>query len=139
MIFGINSSVFGRFLGYKKFNGGTAMRKKNYKGRCEKRVLSKCQGICRTYDEIQYAYANMLEKDNTIKEFRCNVLLDNLLEGEYTSDFVCIKSDGECMVRVCVYRKFLTKPMTIKLLDESRLYWIRRGVTDWGLVINGKE
>ena len=32
------------------------MRKKNYKGRCEKRVLSKCIGICRTYDALQYAY-----------------------------------------------------------------------------------
>ena len=24
------------------------MRKKNYKGRCEKRKLSKCEGICKT-------------------------------------------------------------------------------------------
>ena len=39
------------------------MRKKNYKGRCEKRVLSKCKGICRTYDALQYAYADMLEEN----------------------------------------------------------------------------
>jgi len=31
------------------------MRKKGYKGRCEKRVLSKCQDVCRTYDDIQRA------------------------------------------------------------------------------------
>ena len=34
------------------------MRKKNYKGRCEKRKLDKCQGVCKTYDDIQYAYKN---------------------------------------------------------------------------------
>lgn len=36
------------------------MRKKNYKGRCEKVSLSKCQGVCKTYDPIQMAYANIL-------------------------------------------------------------------------------
>ena len=32
------------------------MRKKNFKGRCEKRVLGKCVEVCGTYDAIQYAY-----------------------------------------------------------------------------------
>ena len=32
------------------------MRKKNFKGRCEKRVLPKCAEVCRTYDPIQYVY-----------------------------------------------------------------------------------
>lgn len=40
------------------------------------------------------------------------------------------------MVRECVERKYLMKPLTVKLLDASREYWERRGVTDWGLVIN---
>ena len=31
------------------------MRRKNFKGRCEKRVLGKCAEVCRTYDAIQYA------------------------------------------------------------------------------------
>ena len=39
------------------------MRKKNYKGRCEKRVLSKCIGICRIYDVLQYTYADLLEEN----------------------------------------------------------------------------
>jgi len=51
------------------------MRKKNYKGRCEKRVLSKCIGICRTYDALQYAYADLLEENEEVKEFQCNVPL----------------------------------------------------------------
>ena len=40
------------------------MRKKNYKGRCEKRMLSKCRDICRTYDPIQTIYAEILERDS---------------------------------------------------------------------------
>ena len=109
------------------------MRKKNFKGRCEKRVIAKCTEVCRTYDPIQFAYADLLVADSTIQAIRCNVPLDDL---DYTSDFVCIKADGDWMVRECVYRKHLMKPMTIKLLDASRDYWLRHGVTDWGLVID---
>ena len=36
------------------------MRKKNYKGRCEKQTLEKFVTICKTYDPIQTAYANAL-------------------------------------------------------------------------------
>lgn len=112
------------------------MRKKNFKGRCEKRVIDKCSEVCRTYDPIQYAYADVLQNDDAVREIRCNVLLDGLEIGEYTSDFVCVRADNDLMVRECVSRKYLTKPMTIKLLDASREYWLRRGVTDWGLVID---
>lgn len=49
------------------------MKKKNYKGRCDKRMLSKCNVVCKTYDAIQYAYADVLEADSDIKEIRCNV------------------------------------------------------------------
>lgn len=110
------------------------MRKKNYKGRCEKRTLSKCNEICRTYDGIQSAYADMLQQNESITEFRCNVLLDGLELGEYTTDFVCVKADNDLMVRECVSRKYLTKPLTVKLLDMSRDYWLRHGVCDWGIV-----
>ena len=111
------------------------MRKKNFKGRCEKRMIGKCTEVCRTYDVIQYAYADLLQGSDEVKEIRCNVLLDGLDVGEYTSDFVCTKVDGDLMVRECVFRKFLMKPLTVKLLDASREYWLRHGVTDWGVVI----
>ena len=114
------------------------MRKKNFKGRCEKRVIPKCNDVCRTYDPIQSAYADMLAADDAIQEIRCNVLLDGLEVGEYTTDFLCVKTDGDLMVRECVFRKHLTKPLTIKLLDASREYWLRHGVTDWGLVIDAE-
>ena len=115
------------------------MRKKNFKGRCEKRIISKCTDVCRTYDAIQYTYADRLQPGETITEISCNVLLEGLSEGEYTSDFVCTKSDGDIMVRECVQRKHLMKPMTVKLLDASREYWLRRGVSDWGLVIDAEK
>lgn len=112
------------------------MRKKGYKGRCEKKDLSKSQEVCRTYDAIQSNYADILQNDNDIQEIRCNVLLDGLSGGAYTSDFVCVKADGDLMVRECVFRKFLKKPMTVKLLDASRDYWLNHGVSDWGMVID---
>lgn len=112
------------------------MQKKNFKGRCQKVKLSKCEDVVRTYSAIQAGYALRLEKEERIKEFQCNVLLEGLEEGEYTSDFVCMKTDGDLMVRECVERKYLMKPMTVRLLDSSRDYWKRNGVEDWGLVIN---
>ena len=42
------------------------MKKKNFKGRCVKRKLDKCEEICRTYNPIQYAYADVLETDSSI-------------------------------------------------------------------------
>jgi hypothetical protein len=128
--------IFGKLAGCSRMGGFARMRKKNFKGRCEKRMIGKCTEVCRTYDAIQYAYADLLQASDDVKEIRCNVSLDGLDIGEYTSDFLCTKTDGDLMVRECVFRKFLTKPLTVKLLDVSREYWIRHGVTDWGLVID---
>ena len=81
----------------------------------------------------------MLEENQEIKEIQCNVFLDGLEVGEYTSDFVCKKTGNHLMVRECVEEKYLMKPMTVKLLDASRVYWLKLGVQDWGLVIDGEE
>ncbi len=62
------------------------MRKKNFKGRCEKRVIAKCSEVCRTYDAIQYAYADVLQASDEVKEIRCNVPLDRRDISEYTAD-----------------------------------------------------
>lgn len=110
------------------------MRKKNYKGRCIKRSLLKCKTTCKTYDEIQYAYADMLVANDEVVEIRCNVWLDGDNVSEYSSDFVCVKKNGDLMVRECVFRHLLLKPKTAELLDASREYWNRRNVTDWGIV-----
>lgn len=132
----------GRFLGKSKaistslnrtILGGTTMRKKNYKGRCEKKSVAKCNEIFKAYDAVQNAYVDVLSSRNDITEIRCNVPLDDM---DYTSDFLCIKTSGEMLVRECLYRKLITKPMTMKLLEESRQYWLRRGITDWGIVVD---
>lgn len=127
-----NWEVFGEG---KKPESEDKMRKRNFKGRCEKRTLTKCNGVCRTYDLIQSTYADMLEADAEIKEIRCNVVLDGE-EGEYMSDFVCIKTNNDMLVRECVQRKHLMKPLTVKLLDLSRNYWLKNGIEDWGVVID---
>ena len=115
------------------------MRKKNYKGRCIKKSVIKAKEVCRTYDEIQLSYLDALQNNPEIKEIRCNTPLDGAELGEYTTDFLCVKSDNDLMVRECVYRKLLSKPKTAKLLDASRVYWLKRGVTDWGLVVDAEK
>ena len=108
------------------------MRKKNYKGRCVKIQIPKCKGVCKTYSDIQYSYALKLSENAEVSSFRCNVLLEGL---DYTSDFVCVMTNGDVMVRECVFRKQLTKPLTVKLLKKKKNYWERRGVKLWGIVI----
>lgn len=115
------------------------MRKKNYKGRCEKKYVSKCDSICKTYDPIQAAYVDLLDSNPDIEEIKCNVILDGDEAGEYMTDIVCTKSNGELLVRECVSMKILLRPLTGKLLDMSRTYWLRRGVTDWGIVVDAAE
>lgn len=117
------------------------MKPKGYKRtRCEKRTMSKCaNGVARTYNVLEARYADKLQENPNVKEFRCQVLLEGLEIGEYCSDFVATKVDGDLMVRECVFRKDLLKPSVAKLLDASRNYWIRRGVTDWGIVVEKKD
>ena len=115
------------------------MRPLKIKDRCTKKKLKKADEVIRTYDKIQTAYAEILDKDENIKSIQCNVPLENLEEGEFTTDFVCTKTDGDLMVRECVFRKKLSLPRTCKLLDISRKYWRRRGIEDWGIVIEQEE
>ena len=122
---------FGQFL-------GDYMLKAKIKQRCEKRSLSKAIGVCRLFSSIQSRYANKLQADKDIKEIRCNYALDNFELGDYTSDFVCLKADGSYLVRECVDRRHLAKPLTIRLLEASRLYWLHKGISDWGIVVNSE-
>lgn len=115
------------------------MKKINYKGRCEKRKVSKCEEVCRTYSKIQSAFVDELKKDEEVVSFECNVRLRGVADDKYSSDFVIKKADGTTMVRECVWRINLQKPSYAKLLDISRNYWRSKGVTNWGLVIEKKE
>ncbi len=116
------------------------MRAKNFKGgKCVKMKLQKCEVVIRTYDNVQTAYAQILDKNENIKSIQCNIPLDGIEEGEFTTDFLCTKADGDLMVRECVFRKKLSLPRTCKLLDVSREHWRKRGVEDWGIVIEEEQ
>ena len=114
------------------------MKKRNFKGRCEKRDLSKCEGICRTYDPLQAAYALRLSKDPKVRLFRCNVPLEDPC-ADYMTDFVVEREDGSTAVRECVFRHLLKRPRTIKLLDASQRYWYSQGIYDWKIVVEARE
>ena len=55
------------------------------------------------------------------------------------TDFVCKKANGDLMVRECIRRKLLSRPQMVALMDMSRTYWLRHGVTDWGVVVDTFE
>ena len=114
------------------------MRKKNFKGRCENQSLEKFVTICKTYEPIQTTYANILVENKDISEVRCNVVLDGEC-AEYMTDFVCTKINGDLMVRECISRKLLSRPQMAAMMDMSRTYWLRHGVTDWGIVVDASE
>ena len=64
------------------------MRKRTYKGKCVKKSVGKCRDVCRTYDAIQLSALDYWEKDDSIREFFCNVPLESPELEEYMTDFV---------------------------------------------------
>lgn len=122
-----------------KFGKDDYMIKKNYKGRCIKKSVEKSKEVCKIYNDIQLAYLNILQSKDDVTDIQCSVPLSGDTTEEYCTDFLCTKSNGDLMVRECVFRKLLTKPMTIKLLDMSKAYWLCHGVEDWGLVIDEEK
>lgn len=111
------------------------MRNKVQKSRCVKLSLDKFDDVVKTYDSLQEATAKMLSEDKQLTEIRCNVDCGKIDGIAYTTDFLCKRKDGTYEVYECVYRKYLKKPKTMKLLDESQKFWNARGVI-WGLVID---
>ena len=120
------------FLGGKK-----KMRNKKTHSLAIKKKLSKSEKMFTAYSELQLKYGEELDKKDDIDEIKFNYLLSDFVLGDsYTTDFVCVKSNGELMVRECVLKKNLLRPSVLKILDCSRNYWFERGVTDWGLVVD---
>jgi hypothetical protein len=116
------------------------IRNRIQKGRCEKKKIGKCQEVCRTYDKVQAACLDYLSRSEDIAEIQSNVFLDGLEEdAEYTTDFMCKKSNGDLLVRECVYRKNLLRPSVALLLEKSRQFWFKRGVLDWQVVVEKEE
>ena len=78
---------------------------------------------------------DLLEHDDNILSFECNVRLKGVADDMYSTDIVAKKVDGSLMIRECVWRFNLNKPSYTRLLDISRNFWLSRGVEDWGIVI----
>ena len=111
------------------------MRNKGLKTRCTKQSLPKFEGVCKTFDKVQTAAAIVLSKMEDVKTIRSNVDSAIVDGTQYTSDFVCEKRNGDLAIWECVYRKHLMKPLTVKLLDASRSFWLSRGA-EWGVIID---
>ena len=102
-----------------------------------KRKLPKCSTYFYAFSELQHKYGKQLSEDENVLEFKANVKLDDFPLGDsYTTDFVITTKDGRTLIRECVYKDKLLKPSTIKLLDSSRNYWLSRGFTEWGIVVD---
>lgn len=114
------------------------MRKKNYKGRCEKRMST--IRLCSVSYVLQMPWhlGTLLSDDAAVKEIRCNVPMDG---SGYTSDIVCTLEDGRMIVFECCYRNILKRPTTAKLLQQSRGYWLGHGVgeKDWRIAVDAEK
>ena len=104
-----------------------------------KKKLNKCKTIFYAYNDVQFKYGDVLDNRKDIVEIKCNVKIDCELGDSYTSDFYCVKENVEIMIRECLYKNILLKPMNVKMLDASRKYRLSKGVTDWGIVLNEEE
>lgn len=70
------------------------MKPVNIKDRCTKKCIKKCEEVVRLYDEIQLAYASVLEKNAEIEKIKCNVPTVSIDGNAFMSDFVCTKTNG---------------------------------------------
>ena len=86
------------------------MRPLKIKDRCTKKKLKKCEEVARTYDKIQTAYADVLDKDKNIEVIKCNVLLENL-EGMFYDSY----SRTRILLLVSAYRQ---APVTWKKINK---------------------
>ncbi|MBD5584212.1 MAG: hypothetical protein HDQ88_03950 [Clostridia bacterium] len=113
------------------------MRNKSTHSVTLKKKLNKCRCIFYAYNDLQYKYGEYLDGNNDIAEIKCNVSIDECELGDtYTTDFYCVKTNGDILVRECVYKEKLLRPQVIKMLDASRNYWLSKGINDWGIVLN---
>lgn len=110
------------------------MRPLKIKDRCTKKKLKKCEEVARTYDKIQTAYADVLDKDKNIEVIKCNVLLENLEDGEFTTDFLCTKTNGDLRQKSIperlialqdIYQIFIPNKMSREIYSKLYLSLLR--------------
>ncbi|MCR5099501.1 MAG: Tn7 transposase TnsA N-terminal domain-containing protein [Lachnospiraceae bacterium] len=106
------------------------MQKTNYKGRMTKKHYDKA-GIVKLYSDLQYRFADLLEKDTNVKEFEVNAkILDS-----YTSDFLVTFINGMKIAYDCIPDKqAILRPKYAATLDEIKSEWLMKGV-EWRIVM----
>ena len=117
------------------------MRNKSTAARLIKRKSEKCiSGIVRSYSKLQDKFAQMLDEDESVLEYRVNVDIGKIPHFDYlyTTDFVVKKKDGSLHAYEVIQRKHLSKPLTAELLDFSRNFWSKRSVS-WGIITDAKK
>ncbi len=113
------------------------MRNSKTRASTIKSRLPKCVNVFYAFSELQQKYGEQLSRRSDVSEFKANIKLEGFPLGDsYTTDFIITTNDGKTLIRECVYKDKLLKPMTIKLLDASREYWLSRGFKNWGIVID---
>jgi len=106
------------------------LKKKNYKKRVSKRKVNKCIGICCTYCDLQYRYADLLATDDNVESFEVNV---PILDEEYTTDFLIKYTNGKIKAFECVEREHMLRPSNSELLNKSKSEWYAKGI-EWGII-----
>ena len=119
---GVLGNFLGQFHESKKGKEMILMYRKDYKQKCVKFRISKSEEPVRAYSRLMEETAMELQLRSDVETVRCNVLMDGT---DYTTDFVCRKTDGTLTALECVYRKHLSLPKKCKLLDMSQDYWSR--------------
>lgn len=128
------------------------MRKTNRK---QQRTIhfrsTKCGDILCVHDQAAKAYADLLEKDDTVARYAVNVPLENKQYGYiyqtgiradyfdigWTTDFLITQQDGSLRVRELVQAQMLGKLAVREQLELSRRYWASKGVSDWKAIMAG--
>ena len=116
------------------------MRNMSSNVKCIRVSSKKSDKVCRCYSDLQLKYLELIEEDDKIVKVELNVKLSiSSIEESYSTDFLITLDDETVRIRECVYKKQLLRPTAVKLLDLSRNYWLSKGYSDWGIIINEKE
>ncbi len=98
--------------------------------------------------DLEYNYAQMLERDISVKRFETMVPLTDWKERiqlkgirtqyrkmEWLTDFRITYKRGNISIRELVKQSDLASRAVIEKLELSRRYWEAVGITDWKIVV----
>lgn len=125
------------------------MEKAGVKKRDIKFFSKRNGGIVIVHSDFGKRYADALESDNEVKNYKCNVELDqtkyihvqaigirkSYFSTIWTTDFLIEYIDGKTAVREIVVPSTLLSKAILEKLEFSRRYWEQQGINDWKVVL----